>query len=274
MSTSRAVTATPGVDEDEFRTEVALNTDIGGLLGLLECPLCGGALEEDGDGFRCTRGGHEFGGRWNVPVLTTDHRTDEPSLLARLQYAVLGSPRVYDFHQRHGGGRPIAARVAAALGDVGTSTLLDVGAGTGMVASLISGQTRYVWLDNDLLKLRGFLAKSVDSMAVLADAGRLPFGAETVDVTVMVEVSHHLPDDALKSCFDEIARVTRDRFVFVDGLRGTSLRSRILWQLDLGRFPRTERDVVAALGAAFEVIEVDRFRVNHDHIVCTCIPRR
>jgi SAM-dependent methyltransferase len=195
-------------------------------------------------------------------------------MAARAKYAILGNPRLYDFHQAHGGGRPIAAEVASEMGDASGTTVLDVGAGTGMVATTIPSNTRYVWLDNDELKLRGFLTKSLEALAVLGDGSQLPFRDEAIDRTVMVEVAHHLPDGALASCLREIARVTRDRFVFVDALRGRRTRSKILWQLDLGRYPRSQDEILAALRARFEITKVDRFRVNHDHLKCVCIPLR
>ena len=89
----------------------------------------------------------------------------------------------------------------------------------------------------------------------------------------MVEVSHHLPDEALRACLSEVARVTRDRFVFVDALRGDRLRSNLMWELDLGRFPRSEDDLLAALEERFEIETIVRFRVNHDHLLCVCAPR-
>ncbi len=67
--------------------------------------------------------------------------------------------------------------------------------------------------------------------------------------------------------------MTRHRFVFVDALRSDRLRSKMLWQLDLGRFPRSEEELLAELDARFELEKVERFRVNHDHLLCVCIPR-
>ena len=208
-------------------------------------------------------------------VLDDGERSElEPSRLGRIQYAILGNPRVYEFHQAHGGGRPIAARVKQQLRDVGGATLLDIGAGTGMVGGLLSPETRYVWFDNDRLKLRGLLSKAIDCCAVLGDAARLPFGSAVADWTVMVEVSHHLHDGALQECLEEAARVTRERFLFVDALSGFRLRSKLLWQLDLGRFPRSEDDLLSLLETSFELEKVERFRVNHDHLLCVCVPRR
>ena len=143
-----------------------------------------------------------------------------------------------------------------------------------MVGSVLSPAVRYVWLDNDRLKLRGLRSKPLDCLAVLGDGAALPFGDLAADWTAMVEVSHHLPDEVLRTCLREIARVTADRFVFVDAVRGDRLRSDLMWQLDLGRFPRREQPLLDALGESFEVESVVRFRINHDHLLCVCAPRK
>lgn len=253
---------------------MAVNADMARLLELLACPACRSALVQESERLRCSRCDRTFGLDQGVPVLQDGESSlDEPSVIGRLQYAVLGSPRVYELHQAYGGGRPIAAKVKSQLADLNGATLLDIGAGTGMVGGLLPPQTRYIWFDNDRLKLRGLLSKTMDCMAVLGDAARLPFESDAADWTVMVEVSHHLPDAALQACLDEAARVTRERFVFVDALRGTRLRSKLLWQLDLGRHPRTEDELIGALERSFELEKVERFRVNHDHLLCVCAPR-
>jgi uncharacterized protein YbaR (Trm112 family) len=254
---------------------MALNDDLAALLELLACPSCRSSLTGGPPELRCTGCGRVFPFEHGVPVLQHDEGpAPEPSRLGRLQYALLGNPRVYELHQAYGGGRPIAAQVERELREVGRATVLDIGAGTGMVGGLLQPESRYIWLDNDRLKLRGLLMKKIDCDAVLGDAARLPFASESADRTVMVEVSHHLPDGALQACLEETARVTRDRFLFVDALRGSRLRSKLLWQLDLGRHPRTEEELLSALGVSFEIEKVTRFRVNHDHLLCVCVPRR
>ncbi len=254
---------------------MTVNDDMGELLDLLVCPLCRSSLTFDSAGLLCTGCAHGFRLHERVPVLLNREGVERgPSLLARLHYGILGNPRLYDFHQTHGGGRPIAVQVERILGNVEAATVLDIGGGTGMVAGLLPPGPRYVWLDSDTLKLRGFLSKAITSYAVLADAAHLPFRDGAADWTVMVEVAHHLADDALYACLHEAARVTGHRFLFVDALRGSRLRSRLLWQLDLGRFPRSEDELVHALDTSFEVEAVERFRVNHDHLLCVCTPRR
>jgi uncharacterized protein YbaR (Trm112 family) len=254
---------------------MAVNTDTTKLLELLACPSCRSRLIHERARLRCTDCGRTFAFDRGVPILDDGESSlGEPSALTRLHYALLGNPRVYELHQTYGGGRPIAARVKRKLKDVGGATLLDIGAGTGMVGGLLPPDTRYVWFDNDRLKLRGLLSRRIDCYAVLGDAARLPFQSDSADWTAMVEVSHHLQDRALHACLEEAARVTRERFIFVDALRGSRLGSKLLWRLDLGRFPRSDVDLISALERSFELEEVERFRVNHDHLLCVCVPRR
>ena len=135
-----------------------VNDDMSALLELLACPSCGSPLT-GGDELRCSGCGRTFALEQGVPVLDGDDGApQQPSRLGRLHYALLGNPRVYELHQRYGGGRPIAAQVKRQLEELGSATLLDIGAGTGMVGGLVRPETRYVWLDNDRLKLRGLLA--------------------------------------------------------------------------------------------------------------------
>jgi uncharacterized protein len=254
---------------------MAVNEDMATLLELLACPSCRSPLGQEAAQLHCKGCGRAFALEEGIPVLHDgDGSAGEPSAIGRLHYAILGNPHLYELHQAYGGGRPIAAQVKRQLGDLGGGTLLDIGAGTGMVAGLISPETRYVWFDNDRLKLRGFLSKRIDCWTVLGDAARLPFVADAADWTVMVEVSHHLHDGALQECLEEAARVTRDRFLFVDALRGSRLRSKLLWQLDLGRFPRSQDQLIGALEGSFELETVEQFRVNHDHLLCVCVPVR
>jgi SAM-dependent methyltransferase/uncharacterized protein YbaR (Trm112 family) len=257
------------------RDEVAgVNEDRSRLVELVACPSCRSDVASVFGGLECAGCGRTFELEGAVPAMFVGATpTSTSSFLSAVHYALLGSPRVYEFHQRIGRAGRIAAEVASTLSVATGATLLDVGAGTGMVASLLPPDATYVWFDNDRQKLKGFLAKRAKALAVLGDAARLPYSDGAVDWSTMVEVSHHLPDDVLRDCLREIARVTRERFVFVDGLRGDRLRSRLMWQLDLGRFPRREETLIDALEEHFELETVRRFRVNHDHLLCVCAPR-
>lgn len=245
------------------------------LVELLACPACRGDIEAKESEVLCVECARRYPLVDGVPMLAADLSHDEgnASLVRRLQYAILGNARVFDFQQKHFGGRPVADQLASRFRDLAGSTVLDIGAGTGMVAGLLPPATRYIWLDNDVRKLQGLLAKRADCDAVLGDAAALPFGSQAIEWSLMVEVSHHVPDEALHACFTEASRVTRERFLFVDAVRGPRRRSRIMWHLDLGRFPRTEEDLLTRLEQTYALESVERFRgVNHDHVLCVCVP--
>jgi SAM-dependent methyltransferase len=250
-------------------------TSAAAIQAIARCPACAGDLSESPAGFSCAACGQRYVLRDGVPMLyqQASASTEKPGPFARARHALLANHVVYDFAQRHGGGVPLAERVARTLTDTSGKTVLDIGGGTGSIAALLPSDARYVWLDNDTLKLRGLTARGADYVAMLGDAARLPLKNDSVDVSVMMEVSHHLPDAALIAAFQEVARVTRERFVFLDALRTSRATSRILWSLDLGRHPRTEAELLTALEASFEVANVERFRVHHDHILCVCRPR-
>ena len=267
-------TRVPGIARGGCLPDMAVNADLSGLVELLSCPVRRSPLTSEPLRLRCRGCGRSFGFEGRVPVfLPGGVRPDRrPTPLARLHSATLGNPWLYDLIQSHVGGRQIVTRVAKELDELRAATVLDVGAGTGMVSGLVPRDARYLWLDNDPLKLRGLLKRPIDCYAVLCDAARLPVADDAVDWTSMIAVSHHLPGPALDVCLGEIARVTRDRFVFVDALRGRRRRSRLLWQLDRGRFPRTEDELVSALSKRFELVRVEHFRVSHDYLLCVGAP--
>jgi SAM-dependent methyltransferase/uncharacterized protein YbaR (Trm112 family) len=252
-----------------------VNDDLDGLLALLACPACGGALRSEDARLACTVCGRDFRLEDRVPVLVASDApaSDARGPLARRLAALLAHPRVYDLQQAYGGGPKIARRVADELRETSARTVLDVGAGTGALATLLPTGARYVWLDNDALKLRGLRSRRIHCLAVLAGADRIPLRDSSADVVVTVDVSHHLGDEALSGFLAEAARVCRERFVFVDAVRTTRARSTLLWKLDLGAHPRPEDRLLRAIETRFTIERAETFRVNHDHLLCVGVPR-
>ena len=191
----------------------------------------------------------------------------------RLLHRVAAHPLVYDWIQRGAGYAEVSGRVARCLPAETPATVLDVGAGTGNLRRVVPGGASYIWLDNDLVKLNGFLAKGSRSFAMLADASRLAVRDRGVDYIVCVDVSHHLTDDQLAGMMREFARVVRRQVVFVDAVkRPDSVLSRILWGLDRGSQPRTEAALLTALGRTLRVERVERFTVYHTYLLCVARP--
>ena len=196
------------------------------------------------------------------------------SALARGLAWMLGHPVVYNAIQIAVGAHQTHRRLSRLLAGTDGLTVLDVGAGTGLVAPLLPAGAHYLWLDNDLRKLRGFRPGRSRVSCMLGDGTRLGLRDRSVDVGVCVAVSHHLTDSQLDGVLGELARVVRQRLVFMDAIdRPESLVSRTLWRFDQGRYPRTASVLEAALARHFDVTMVDRYTVYHSYVLCVGTPR-
>jgi SAM-dependent methyltransferase len=165
-------------------------------------------------------------------------------------------------------------RLRPLLADTAGRVVLDVGAGTGRVVPLLPPSARYIWLDNDVDKLRGARPADGRLRGILGDATRLGLRADSVDVALCLAMSHHLADAELEAMFAELARVVRERLVFLDAVVVPwSPRSRLLWALDRGRYPRTLPVLRAAIERRFEIRTVEQYAVYHRYLLCTAAPR-
>jgi SAM-dependent methyltransferase len=192
-----------------------------------------------------------------------------------MHVGLLDNPRVYDAIQVLAGRRVAHRRLRRAVASAGDQTVLDVGAGTGSLASILPPGATYWALDNDPAKLRRLSAKVPHARCLESSALdiRLPDGA--VDWTVCVAVAHHLDDEQLPKLFAELARVTRHRLVFLDALQTSRLGiARLLWQYDRGSHPRSAEAALSALGKYFDVDRVEYFQVFHEYLLCSCRPTR
>jgi SAM-dependent methyltransferase len=245
------------------------------LLEVLRCPSCGDRLEATENTLTCQSCATEYPLEGGVPcfakVATGEGR--EAGVLQRGLHTLAAQPRIYDALGWLFGANEVRQRLGVRLAPHPEATVLDLGAGTGSVAEVVPSGAAYVWLDSDPLKLRGFLAKTANPVAVLADATRLPFASKSVDWSASVAVSHHLDAQALEQFISEASRVTRECFVFLDAVASLRLASRALWKYDRGAWPRTSTQLEQALAQRFELQHIDTFRVVHEYVVITCKPR-
>jgi SAM-dependent methyltransferase len=234
---------------------------------LVACPTCRRELEWGHASASCARCAIVYRVDDGVPVFV-------PSVTGDAGPAK-GHERLYDVLQRVLGWGEAARRLRAALGDTSGRVVLDIGGGTGNLASYLSDDTTYIWLDNDAAKLARLRAKRPGTNAVLGEATRLPFGDKTIDDAVCVSVTHHLPDDALRLLVDEMARVTRHRIVVFDALReARSRRGRFLWRIDRGSFPRTEGELASFLEHSLVRRDASRFAIHHHYLLWVGEPPR
>lgn len=190
---------------------------------------------------------------------------------------MVANPWVYDQVQLLAGVRYVHHRLATQIAPLSAGSLaLDFGGGTGILRSLVPFTCTYVCLDIDMLKLRGFLSKYPDGIALFADASQAPIKSDTVDIVLCTSVAHHIPDGVLTRLISESARILKDtgRFIFLDPLwEPTRWAGRLLWRYDRGSYPRTAEHLHSIISCYYEIIQWERFAVYHEYILCMGAPR-
>ena len=188
-------------------------------------------------------------------------------------HRLAAQPRIYDLIQSAAGVAEINRRLALRIDKIGrVARVLDVGGGTGREAELWPG-SQYLCLDNDPLKLKGFMRKNPAGIAVLGDAARLPVRSHSVDVVLCKNMSHHLPDETFAAFLSESARVLKPDgvFLFVDPIWAPERRQgRFLWALDRGSHPRSEETLRKLIGERFQLQDWERFAIHHAYVLATC----
>ena len=246
------------------------------LRGILRCPACGGRLDGGAAEVVCDGCRARFpireGAVWAGGEAAASGAIDAGAVAGML-HRVVAVPRVYDWVQRVVGTPETAQRLRRHLADTAGKTVLDVGAGTGKARAFVPEDARYVWLDPDPQKLRGFRSKWPGDPALLADATAIPLADKSIDTGISVAMAHHLPDDALARFLGELARVLRDKLVLMDPVRVGGVVPAVLWRYDRGAHPRRPGELVAALEPRFRVESVERYRKLHHYLLCVARPR-
>jgi len=191
----------------------------------------------------------------------------------QLGHNVLSHPKLYDLVQWVVGGAKVNARLVPRLAGAENQIVLDVGAGTGGLRALLPGNCRYIWMDNDPQKLRGYTARRGDS-ALLGSALQLALAPKSVDQALCMAVAHHLEDAELRLALQEIARVIRHKLVFLDPVDCPARPlSRLLWSIDRGSFPRSPEVLRRFLEERYALEQAEVFTVLHSYFVCVAKPR-
>ncbi len=191
----------------------------------------------------------------------------------RLCDSAFSHPKLYDLVQWAAGAAKVRAQLIPLLTGAENRIVLDVGAGTGALRNFLPGSCRYIWMDNDTQKLRGFLALRGD-WAVVGSALRLPLASASVDQALCVAVAHHLDDTALRQALDEIAGVVKHNLVFLDAIDCPDrLLSRLLWSVDRGSHPRSPDVLRRFLEERFVLEQASVFTVLHRYFVCLATPK-
>lgn len=187
--------------------------------------------------------------------------------------SLLVGPRLYDLVQSAAGAARIRKHLAPHVRTFAQSRVLDLGAGTGGYVGTVPDPAEYVALDLDPLKLARLTAKHPHASVVVGDATRLDFPPGRFDHALVVFLAHHLDDDGLERLVEGLRRVVLGTVVFLDPLRSRSLRSRLLWAIDRGSFPRSAEELLSAIGRGFTIEHEERFRILHAYFLCVARPR-
>lgn len=192
-------------------------------------------------------------------------------MLKKILHQIVAIPFVYDLLQTAVGARFIRNRLHQRLLSISKQELvLDIGGGTGLNRSLFAPNTHYICLDNDSIKLQGFLQKQIDGDAILGDAGKMPMPSNSMDVVICTAVIHHLPDDIFPKFVQESLRILKPtgQLVILDPVWASKrLIGRLLWQYDRGSFPRTAQVLHDTLSRYGQEVHWEEFAVLHRYII-------
>jgi ubiquinone/menaquinone biosynthesis C-methylase UbiE len=190
---------------------------------------------------------------------------------------VVAEPVVYDAVQTLAGTHQLDARLAPHLATLpARAVIADVGGGTGLPRRLLPPDSKYICVDADLVKLRGFVHKGGLGSAVCGDAAALPLPDASFDLVVCKMVGHHLTDSQLGLMFHECARVLRPggRMLFLDPVQAEDrLRSRLLWRYDRGSHPRPPETLKQAMAAEFDLRDWSVFAIHHRYVLGVGVAR-
>jgi SAM-dependent methyltransferase len=201
------------------------------------------------------------------------HVTDSSSRPNAAALDAFSHHKLYDIVQWAVGGAKVYARLIPRLAGAGDRSVLDVGAGTGGLRRLLPDDCHYIWMDTDPQKLRGYRALPGDQ-AMLGSAVDLPLASGSVDQALLMAVAHHLEDAALRQALREIARVVREKLVFLDPIaRPDRLASRFLWGIDRGSFPRSPEVLRSFLEECYVLEQAEVFTVLHSYFICVARPK-
>jgi SAM-dependent methyltransferase len=158
------------------------------------------------------------------------------------------------------GGR--VRRLGRALAASAFDTVLEVGCGVGECAALF--RQRYVGLDNSLRSVAYAAGRQPQHAFLAGDAAHLPFRDQAFDAALLIDTSHHIPDEFLIVVLRELRRVARRCVIVSDPVLrpGQSRFSRFFYGLDRGACFRSPLQMETLFQAAggLEIVRTASFR--------------
>ena len=185
-------------------------------------------------------------------------------------HKIAAHPWVYDRIQTAAGQRKSLERIAKQVAAMPVETVIDVGGGTGATRELWPRSCRYICLDIEMPKLRGFHSKAPGGFGVMGDATRMPIASDVADVVVCMAVVHHLTDDMFEKVIGEALRVLKPggSLVLLDPvLNRNRWLGLVLWKLDRGSNPRTAEELRKKVESRFRIAHWENYSVYHEYVL-------
>lgn len=198
-------------------------------------------------------------------------------MIKNLLHRVVSNPVIYDRLQMAVGSKQIRQRLSTHLQQMPPNTrVVDLGGGTGINRDLLPTHVRYICLDNDSLKLRGFREKYPADVGILASATQVPLHSQSVNLVLCTAVSHHIPDEYLTAFFSEAVRILKPEgcFVFMDAVwKPKRWVSRLLWRYDRGSHPRKLETLQGLLEQQGKILAWEVFSIYHTYVIAVVAPK-
>ncbi|MBI5927705.1 MAG: class I SAM-dependent methyltransferase [Chloroflexi bacterium] len=198
-------------------------------------------------------------------------------MLKNLLHRIVSNPSVYDRLQIMVGSKQIRQRLSTHLQQLPPHALVvDLGGGTGINHELLSTVSRYICLDNDPVKLKGFREKYPTDFGLLGNATQVPLQSQSVDLVLCTAVSHHIPNEFLTAFFSEAMRILKPdgRFVFMDAVWNPQRPiSRLLWRYDRGSYPRPLETLQGLLEQQGKILHHENFSIYHTYLIAVVAPK-
>lgn len=194
-------------------------------------------------------------------------------MLRPLLHRIVAQPAVYDTVQRLAGYKVTLRRLQPVLAETADQSVLDVGAGTGLYVAALPASARYLWLDNDTDKLRGFQARTGRKVALIGDGTQIGLRDKSVDYAICIAVMHHLDALQFQQLLAELARVVRKRLFLLDALATDAWTSTLLWRYDRGSTPHTAQQLTDAVATYFDIEQSDSYAIYHRYLLLTARPK-
>lgn len=195
-------------------------------------------------------------------------------MFTTILHRIASNPWIYDQIQHFFGLEETCRRLRPYLQQTENQIVLDVGAGTGNYTPLLPPSATYIWLDNDLQRMRGFKKKWPSGLATLGDATRMGLKDKSVDYALCIALSHHFSDTELNFLFCELSRVIRRKLIFLDAIEyKESWISNLVWRYDRGSYPRSSEMICSVIERWFELEQIEHYAIYHRYLLCVGRPK-